>query len=500
MKTLALTAQDIVIQNPSMEGPPRAGSVPSPWIRAFQSPDTQPGFYGITLLPSQGKTYVGAIYGTAWMEGVSQQLISPMKAGTSYQLSFDLAAPAKYDTLQMCGGSMAVYGSNSATAREELLWASGSFTHEQWKRYTVILRPTKDYNYLVLMPYLPGTCGASRYTSCLIDNLSGSLAAIPTISFQIQPACRGRSTGSIMAQATHGKPPYTYLWTYNGATQASIDQLPVGDYEVTVTSVSGTSAKAVAHVNDYTMNVHTINTLPSCYGDKNGIIEVKVENGIPPYRYSKDEGQHFQDHPEFKELRAGAYAFLIKDQMKCEARSSNTLAQPDPLELQKIKTRDVTCTATTDGKIVLDITGGTQPYIYSLNDGIWQEDNAWKNLDAGNYHFRIKDINNCFINGNADIIRNIRACAVFVPTAFSPNGDGQNDLFRAKVNDDVHDYRLAVYSRWGQIVFMTTDPEGAWNGDFKGRQLPMDVYAWVLTYTDSKQQGRKQTGSVTLLR
>lgn len=500
MKTLLLTAQDIAIRNPSIEGPPKAGTVPAPWLRAFQSPDTQPGFYGITLPASDGKTYMGGIFGTKYMEGISQELSSPLKAGVGYQLSFDLAAPAKYDTIKMCGGSMAIYGSNKPDEQQELLWSSGLFSHKDWQRYAATLKPSKDYNYIILMPYLPGTCAGSKYTACLIDNLSATLAVIPTVSFEVQPACKGKTTGSVKVIASGGKPPYTYYWTHNNAKQDAIDQLAAGDYEVTVTAASGTSTKAVAHVSDYVVNVTTAVTTPSCYGDKDGRIEVTAADGLPPYRYSLDEGAHFQDQPVFEKLKAGDYSFRVNDRVGCKAGSQVTLPQPDPLTVQKLSVKDVSCSDTKDGRIVLTISGGTQPYAFSLDLATWQPDSAFTLLDAGNYQLHIKDQHNCMADGSASIKPNIRQCAVFVPTAFTPNGDGQNDVFRARVHDDVHDYRLDVFTRWGQMVFSTNNPEAFWDGGFKGSQLPAATYIWILLYTDSKQQARKQTGTVMLIR
>lgn len=501
MKTLLLTAQDIAIRNPSIEGPPKAGSVPAPWLRAFQSPDTQPGVYGITLAASDGKTYMGGIYGTKYMEGISQQLPTPLKAGTAYQVSFDLAAPAKYDTLIMCGGSMAIYGSNKPDEQQELLWSSGPFSHEEWKRYVAVLKPTKDYNYIVLMPNLPGTCAGSRYTACLIDNLSPALTVIPDVSFRVQPTCSGKSTGNIKVIVNGGKPPFTFQWSHNNAlVQDSIGNLSAGDYEVTVTSASGTSTKSMVRVNEYVVNVTTTLTPPSCYGNKNGIIEVKATDGLSPYKYSRDNGIQFQDHPVFEKLKAGNYSFLVNDRVGCEARSQAILSQPAPLEVEKVNVKDVSCSDTRDGRIQLNISGGTQPYSFSIDQVTWQTDNSFGQLDAGNYRLLIKDQHNCLTETISTIKRNIRECAVFVPTAFSPNGDGQNDLFRAKVHDDVHDYRLDVFTRWGQTVFSTNSPDGAWDGLFKGQQLPTATYVWVLLYTDSKQQARKQTGTVMLIR
>ncbi len=500
LKTYPAAAQDIPLQNPSIEGSPRAGNVPPPWIRAYKSPDTQPGYYGVTLPASEGRTYAGAIHGPTWQEGISQQLSVPLKAGVSYQLSFDLAFPARYDTLAMCAGSMAIYGSNSPTERGELLWQSGAFTHEQWQRYTVTLRPAATWSYIHFQPYLDGTCGYSRYTACLLDHISPVISVAPTVQLQVQLTCRGRSTGKVLAVASGGQPPYTYQWSYNKATTAGIDQLPEGDYTVTVTTATGASATVATHVNGYTLQVSTANKPPSCHGDQDGSITLTPINGVAPYLYKQEKDQVFQSSPVFSALRAGAYEFQVRDAAACENRTGSTLQEPDRLLIQQVFTKDISCSESIDGKIAVQLTGGTPPYAYSLEPGPWQPDSIFQHLESGNYRFRVKDVNSCSTTGSASIQRIGRQCAVYVPTAFTPNNDGRNDLFRAKVNDDVTGYRLAVYSRWGQLIFQTNSPERGWDGTFKGSPAAAGAYVWVLTYTDSRQQARKQTGSVVLLR
>lgn len=190
----------------------------------------------------------------------------------------------------------------------------------------------------------------------------------------------------------------------------------------------------------------------------------------------------------------------MKDEHGCIENFTNIrLTEPPLLNIAGVDATGTSCSSTVDGKIVLNLTGGTPPYAYRLETGEWQSDNVLRGLTPGVYYYQVKDKNDCQAKGSADIIKNIRDCAVFVPTAFSPNGDGQNDLFRPKIHDDVHDYRLDVFTRWGQTVFSTNSPDGAWDGLFKGQALPTATYVWVLLYTDSKQQARKQTGTVTLI-
>ncbi len=98
----------------------------------------------------------------------------------------------------------------------------------------------------------------------------------------------------------------------------------------------------------------------------------------------------------------------------------------------------------------------------------------------------------------------VRFCdpAVYLPNAFTPNGDGVNDIFRMRSNslDQLQSALLVVYNRWGQEVFRTTDPNIGWDGTLNGRQLPPDVYGWIIRTTCPDGQRYEAQGNVTLLR
>ncbi len=89
---------------------------------------------------------------------------------------------------------------------------------------------------------------------------------------------------------------------------------------------------------------------------------------------------------------------------------------------------------------------------------------------------------------------------IYVPNAFTPNGDGLNDVFKANPVGLSRFVIMQVYNRWGQLVFSTTDPKQGWNGYFKGALQPADVYIWTATGLLSNGRTIKKTGTVALLR
>jgi gliding motility-associated-like protein len=95
---------------------------------------------------------------------------------------------------------------------------------------------------------------------------------------------------------------------------------------------------------------------------------------------------------------------------------------------------------------------------------------------------------------------------LFIPNAFSPNGDGANDAFRIKVNTMcVTNVQLFIYNRWGEKVFEATTADGAcnsgWDGTHKGKALDNAVFVYYLNITLSNSTEEiKEKGNVSLIR
>ena len=90
----------------------------------------------------------------------------------------------------------------------------------------------------------------------------------------------------------------------------------------------------------------------------------------------------------------------------------------------------------------------------------------------------------------------------YIPNAFTPDGNGNNDMFRPLFNgSDVLQYEFTIFDRWGKIVFKTTDAEGGWDGSIKGAVAQDGVYNWTMKYRSADNPILAiEQGSVTLLR
>ncbi len=86
-----------------------------------------------------------------------------------------------------------------------------------------------------------------------------------------------------------------------------------------------------------------------------------------------------------------------------------------------------------------------------------------------------------------------------LPTAFSPNGDGSNDILYVR-GAAIKTLDLKIFNRWGQLVFETTSKERGWDGTFNGQPQPIEAYAYVLNATFIDGSAKVLKGNITLLR
>ncbi|MGN6569267.1 MAG: PKD domain-containing protein [Flavipsychrobacter sp.] len=146
--------------------------------------------------------------------------------------------------------------------------------------------------------------------------------------------------------------------------------------------------------------------------------------------------------------------------------------------------------------------GGTQ-YIWSpstnLDDPIGSPIGYYP--DTGRFQYNVHVISAYGCEGDASIrVWVVDHGSYFIPSAFSPNGDGKNDDFRPlsvgyrKVN------YFRVFNRWGQQVFRSNDFSRGWDGTFDGKRADIGTYFWVLSLQDRYGKEVNLKGDVTLLR
>jgi len=94
---------------------------------------------------------------------------------------------------------------------------------------------------------------------------------------------------------------------------------------------------------------------------------------------------------------------------------------------------------------------------------------------------------------------------VWLPNAFTPNNDGENDEFgpgTTYCEPDLQNFSFTIFNRWGQIVFQTTTPGEKWNGTFNGMPQEIGVYPYILKYTltGPRTQSRSSSSQITMVK
>lgn len=120
--------------------------------------------------------------------------------------------------------------------------------------------------------------------------------------------------------------------------------------------------------------------------------------------------------------------------------------------------------------------------------------------DAGSYSLTVTDNQGCSATETVLVVEKSCMSGLFIPSAFTPNKDYLNDVFRARAYGIVTSFRLAIYNRFGEMVFNTTDPKNGWDGMFNGRELPSGVFAYQCFCTFEGSAPLYKKGTVTLIR
>lgn len=202
-----------------------------------------------------------------------------------------------------------------------------------------------------------------------------------------QPLC-GEANGSVTVSPVGGTTPYTYSWS-NGASDATLDNLPAGSYTVTVTDANGCTATKTAdlsNVNDITITGNVTNTI--CGTANAGAIDISVAGGIPPLNYSWSNGSTDED---LSGLAAGSYTLTVTDSSGCKEVATFVVTEESGLTISATTT-PANC-AQPDGSIDVTVTGGTAPYTYAWSNG--QTGASISGLSAGVYVVTVSDSNGC---------------------------------------------------------------------------------------------------------
>jgi gliding motility-associated-like protein len=140
---------------------------------------------------------------------------------------------------------------------------------------------------------------------------------------------------------------------------------------------------------------------------------------------------------------------------------------------------------------------------YPQSSYIWQDgstDPQFKVTHAGTYSVQVT--NTCGTTIDSTVVKIDECnCKFYVPGAFTPNGDGKNDVFKPKWSCLYSNYELRIFNRYGQVVFESKDPDEGWDGNLANKAQPVGGYVWIMHYQDRLTgKAYEQKGEVILIR
>ena len=232
-------------------------------------------------------------------------------------------------------------------------------------------------------------------------------------------------------------------------------------------------------------------TLKACKGEIILLRFDSVSGFIPPLKYAI-LGDTFQSNPNFILPAEGIYNFIVIDTFGQQfLKSIEVLISPE-INIQA-EAKNGNCN--TDGEISWQINGGIPPIITTLNNETISS-NGNQSFPAGVYTFRVEDSQLC---SRERRIR-IESQCIEPYTAFSPNGDGLNDLWEIKYIEFYPDAWVEVFDRYGRTVFKSQGAYSPWDGKLNGTNLPSGNYYFTIL-----PEGRTKTegiinGSLVILR
>jgi len=436
------------------------------------------GNNGFTL--HAGKSYSSYL----WQDHSNDSVLYVTAPGMySVQVS-DFCGNTFSDTINISGVSTLInLGPDRTKCNNDTLHlnASAGFLNYSWLNnynisslsgQSVVVNPTTDTSYYIKAEKLPG-CFAYD-TVHITVNHSPSINLGPD-----KKLCFGDS-----AQLNAGSGFQNYAWS-NGSNASSIWVKNTGIYSVTATTLEGCKSYD-------TLQVLQVYSLPVVHLDQGNALCIGETKNLDAGNFASYLWQDGSTNRSFVASGIGKYVVTVTDANGCRNSDSTKITTILPLPAHFLPNDTEICSY---GTLELKPVSNYSSYL-------WSTGNSSPSITInkpGIYWLQVKDQNNC--TGKDSIVVQPKQCLTgfYIPSAFTPNADGRNDRFRPMLFGKVVKYSFAIYNRWGQPVFQTTDLQKEWDGKIAG-VLQNGVFAWICSYQFEGEVLKTEKGTVILIR
>ena len=364
-------------------------------------------------------------------------------------------------TVSIQSSDITCNGAANGTATAVVNSGSGNYTYN-WSNgaTTQSISNIAAGTYSVTVSDLSGCTGA---TDSVTINEPTALNVSVT---KVDANCFGDVT-SASATVTGGTAPYTYAWP-NGETGASATNLPQGSQVLTVTDANN----CVAYI-QYYISVppqldaynEVLNTRDvTCHGGNDGIGDVSLTGGVPPYTFSwyPSGGTNMMA----TNLTAGEYQVTVTDSRGCTDIVNITINEPAAGISAVVQSTNTSCAGTTDGAATVTAAGGTGALTYTWSNGA--TGTTVSDLSQGEYSVTITDANGCTLTENFTIAgpayfytyANPTDIGCNAPGSIVPVIEGGVAPYTYQWSDGSTDAALYNITQAGSYSVMVTDSTG----------------------------------------
>lgn len=331
-------------------------------------------------------------------------------------------------------------------------------------------------------------------------------------------SCYQRNDGEIKAKVKGGTqglscPYYFEISDDTGTYCANENQafkftgLAAGGY--TVIAVDDKGCKATSNINldqppPMEVSIDSIHHV-ECFNGQDGYMKFSTEGGTPPYQYDWNNPNLRGDSNVLRYLTADTYNVHIRDQNQCSKFFYKEIKEPERRKIENLGTVNTIDTAESK-KLRYSARIDSPIAKYS-----WQPDSAISCTECRypevfpkqdtEYKVRITDTNGCSFE-DSTLVDIEEEPEVFVPNAFTPDGDGTNDEFKPVTAYErvIENYRLIIFNRGGEQVFSSDKFNEGWQGKYEGKSVEEGTYQYIIEGEYFNGEDFSKSGRIQLIR
>jgi len=336
-------------------------------------------------------------------------------------------------------------------------------------------------------------------TNTVTINSTSGPTAVASVGTSIK--CSGQ-TGSVTATASNGTLPYTYSWSAGVSGSGFQVSGFAGTYTVTIVDANGCSSISSITLTEPPAFVITTAKSDATCGNADGTIFVTASGGVLNYTYSWSNDSI---NPQITNLNSGTFSLTVTDANGC-SQSTATMITNNNAPIAAAASAQTTITEGNSTLLIGSSTGTGVTYTWTPGASLNCSDCLTPTANPGTtttYTLYVKDNMGC-VDSSMITITVKKACTsdedIYIANIFSPNNDGKNDVLNIEGNAITNIY-WAIYDRWGNLLFETTDQAQGWDGTKNGNPMETGTYVYYLKAICIKTNAEiKLKGNVSIVK